>query len=183
MQHIKKITNPEGKAADLLNAVKQSIGSTPNLFTTFANAPAALEGYLGLNGALASGKLNPQLRESIALTTAGFNGCDYCASAHTFIGGKSGLSEEELKANLRGQSSDSTTQAALNFARRILETRGHVNEADLIQIRSAGFDNEEIIEILTHVALNILTNYFNESFAVEVDFPTHVSTDSSRQAA
>lgn len=181
-QHIQPVTNPEGKAADLLEGVKKAMGSTPNIFTTFANAPAAMEGYLNLNGALSGGKLDGKLRESLALTVAGFNGCDYCASAHTFLGDKAGINKAELEANLKGQSSDVRTQAALTFATKIMATRGHPSEADLNAVRDAGFGDEEAIEILAHVALNTFTNYFNETFAVEVDFPV-VSTQETRKAA
>ncbi len=181
-QRIEKINHPQGKAADLLEGVKKSLGSTPNLFTTFANAPAALEGYLGLNGALAGGKLSARTRESVALAVAGFNGCDYCASAHTYLGENlAGLSAQETEANLRGRSADPRTQAALVFARKLLEQRGRTSQADLDQVRGAGFSDEEVIEILTHVALNTLTNYFNEAFQVEVDFPRHVSTEGIRR--
>jgi uncharacterized peroxidase-related enzyme len=176
-QRIEKVTNPQGKAAELLEGVKKALGSTPNLFTTFANAPAAMEGYLGLNGALAAGKLGAKTRESIALAVAGFNGCDYCASAHTYLGENlAGLSADETTANLRGESSDPKTQAALVFAGKLLERRGRTTQADLDEVRAAGHSDEEIIEILTHVALNTLTNYFNEAFGVEIDFPRHVST-------
>ena len=44
MQRIKAITKAEDKAKDLLDGVKKAMGSTPNIFTTFANSPAALEG-------------------------------------------------------------------------------------------------------------------------------------------
>ncbi len=54
------------------------------MFRAIANSPAALEGYLGLNGALAKGTLEPATRERIALAIAEVNGCDYCASAHTY---------------------------------------------------------------------------------------------------
>lgn len=182
MQRIKPVTNPEGKAADLLNNVKAAMGSTPNIFTTFANAPAAMEGYLSLNGALSSGKLDSKLRESLALTVAGFNGCDYCASAHTFLGDKAGIDQPELTANLKGQSSDAKTQAALTFATKIMESRGHPSEVDLNTVRDAGFTDEDTVEILAHVALNTFTNYFNETFAVENDFPV-VSTQETRKAA
>lgn len=182
MQRIQPVKNPEGKAADLLGNVKAAMGSTPNIFTTFANAPAALEGYLSLNGALGGGKLEGKLRESLALTIAGFNGCDYCASAHTFLGDKAGLDKDELQSNLKGQSSNSKTQAALTFATKILETRGHPVQSDLDSVHDAGFSDEEAIEILAHVALNTFTNYFNEAFAVEIDFPV-VSTQDTRKAA
>ena len=47
----------------LLSAVKAMLGSVPNLFRLVANSPAALEGYLGLNGALAKGALDARTRE------------------------------------------------------------------------------------------------------------------------
>lgn len=171
MQRINQVTQPQGKAKTLLDAVRQSMGSTPNIFTTFANAPAALEAYLNFNSALGEGKLNPKIREQIAITVAGFNGCDYCASAHTYIGGKSGIDGSELEANIAGRSSNSKTQAALVFAKSLLNTRGRVSNEDLQAVRDAGYDDEEIIEILAHVALNTFTNYFNETALTDIDFP------------
>ena len=70
----------------LLQAVKKQLGMVPNLFRLVGNSPAALEGYLGLNGALAKGALEAPTRERIALAVAEVNGCDYCLSAHSYIG-------------------------------------------------------------------------------------------------
>ena len=38
-------------------------------------------------------------------------------------------------------------------------------------LRDAGFSDEQVVEILAHVALNLFTNYVNLAFAVPVDFP------------
>jgi alkylhydroperoxidase family enzyme len=38
-------------------------------------------------------------------------------------------------------------------------------------LRKAGFDDEAIMEILAHVALNLFANYVNVAFDVPVDFP------------
>lgn len=160
-----------GKAKELLTAVKKTMGATPNIFTAFANAPAALDAYLAFNTSLSQGALNAQLREKLALVTAGFNGCNYCASAHVFLGDKAGIDNEELKSNLQGKSQDVRDQAALTFALQLIEKRGRVDETELQAIRAAGFSDEEIIEILAHVALNTFTNYFNEAFQTEIDFP------------
>ena len=172
----------EGKAKDLLDAVQQAMGATPNIFTGMANAPAALEGFLNFSGALNSGTLSPQLREQLALTIAGKNGCNYCASAHTFLGDKAGIDAVELTANLAGNSSDAKTQAALTFASQLVEARGRVSEADVQTVKAAGYTDEEVVEILAHVALNTFTNYFNEAFQIDIDFP-QVSTESVSQAA
>src|SRR5260370_4992666 len=94
-------------ARPLLEAVKKQLGVVPNLFRVVANSPAALEGYLGLNGALGNGTLDARTRERIALTVADINGCDYCLSAHTYLGKNiAKLDDAELAANREGGSSD-----------------------------------------------------------------------------
>lgn len=182
-QRIQPLTNPEGQAKDLLHGIQEKLGSTPNIFKTFANAPAALNGYLQFSGALKQGVLSDQHRERIALALAGFNGCDYCASAHTTIGKGAGLDEDELSAALKGESSDKRAQAILTYALAVAEKHGHVSDADVSAARDAGLTDEEIIEIIANVALNIFTNYFNETVLSEVDFPTKINTADIRKAA
>lgn len=160
-----------GKAKDLLDAVKQKMGATPNIFTAFANSPAALEGYLALNNALTGGVLDTKLREKLSLVVAGYNGCGYCASAHNFLGKKAGIPQEELQKNLQGKSSENKDQGALAFAIELLKNRGKISDSTLANIRRLGFSDEEIVEILAHVAMNVFTNYFNEAFQTEIDFP------------
>lgn len=165
------IDTAEGKAKQLLTAVKQMMGKEINLMSAMANAPAALEGYLSLSSALAGGALHPRLREQLAVVTAGYNQCNYCASAHTFLGSKAGIDEIELDNNLKGRSADFKTQVALSFALKLIEHRGQVDAEDIDLVRQAGYSDEEIIEILAHVALNTFTNYFNVAFDTEIDFP------------
>src|SRR6185295_17674288 len=70
----------------LLEAVKKQLGVVPSLFRLVSNSPAALEGYLGLMGALNKDKLPAPTRERIALAVAELNGCSYCLSAHSYLG-------------------------------------------------------------------------------------------------
>ena len=69
----------------LLDAVEKQLGVVPNLFRLVALSPAALQGFLGLNGALGKA-LDVRTRERIAIAVAQVNGCDYCLSAHTYLG-------------------------------------------------------------------------------------------------
>lgn len=159
-------------ARPLLEAVRKQIGSVPNLFRLTATSPAALEGYLGLNGALAKGALDAATRERIALAVAQINGCGYCLAAHTYIGKNvARLSDSEIAANRAGTSADTRAEAAVHFAVKIATERGAVSEADLAAVRGAGYGDAEIVEIVAHVALNTLTNYINEVFKTDVDFP------------
>ncbi len=156
----------------LLQQVAKQLGSTPNLFRLVANSPAALEGYLGMFGALGKGRLPAATRERIALAAAQFNACGYCLSAHSYLGANlARLSAEEIAANRQGHSSDARADAALRFAVKVLESRGGVADADLEAVRAAGYDDGEIVEIVQHVALNVWTNYMNEVAKTEIDFP------------
>jgi uncharacterized peroxidase-related enzyme len=156
----------------LLQAVKKQLGVVPNLFRLVGNSPAALEGYLGLNGALAKGALDAPTRERIALAVAEVNGCDYCLSAHSYLGKNlAKLSEAEISANRAGGSTDPKADAAVQFAVKLVNARGHVSEADVETVKQAGYSDAQVIEIVLHVALNTLTNYVNEMAKTEIDFP------------
>jgi uncharacterized peroxidase-related enzyme len=156
----------------LLEAVKKQIGSVPNLFRLVAQSPASLEGYLGLNTALGKGALPAATRERIALAVAQLNGCSYCLSAHTHIGKTlAHLDDAEIAANRAGGSTDPKADAAVRFASKVALERGHVSDADLAALKLAGYSDAQAIEIVLHVALNTWTNYVNEVFKTDIDFP------------
>jgi uncharacterized peroxidase-related enzyme len=156
----------------MLQAVKKQFGVAPNLFRLVANSPAALEGYLGLSGALGKGALPAPTRERIALAIAEINGCSYCLSAHTYLGKTlARLDEAEITANRRGASNDPKADAAVRFAAKVAIARGHVSDDDVRAVRLAGYDDAQVIEIVLHVALNTWTNYINEVAQTDIDFP------------
>lgn len=163
-------TQANEKSKTLLDGVQRGLGMVPNMAKTLAHSSAALAGYLNFNRAL-SGALTPVLREQIALAVAGFNGCDYCASAHTLLGRNAGIASEELASNLAGESSDHRTQAGLTFALAVVKRHGRVTDDDLERIRAAGFTEAEIVEVVSVVALNLFTNYVNHVADTENDFP------------
>ena len=155
----------------LLDSIHASFGATPNMFRAVANSPAALKSMWSAFDALGSGVIAPKLGEQIAVAVADRNACEYCLAAHTALGRKAGASAEEMQHAQAGESADAKTQAALHFALRLVNDRGQVGDADVQALRAVGFDDEEIVEILAHVALNLFTNYVNVAFAVPVDFP------------
>lgn len=160
-----------GKAKQLFDAVEKNLGFVPNLMRVVGNSPAALEGYLSLSGALSHGVLPAKLREQIALTVGEINACGYCLSAHTLLGGKAGLKGDEVADARHATSTDGKSNAALKFARAVTMQRGHISDADLQAARGASLSDAEIIEVVQHVALNILTNYTNNVARTVIDFP------------
>lgn len=159
-------------AQPLLQAVEKQLGIVPNVFRLVSNSPAALEGYLGLLGALGKGALPAPTRERIALAVAAVNGCAYCLSAHTYLGRNlAKLDDAETIANRDGGSNDPKADAAVRFAVKVAQLRGHVSDQDLQAVRSAGYSDAQVIEIVQHVALNTWTNYVNEVAKTDIDFP------------
>jgi uncharacterized peroxidase-related enzyme len=160
-----------GKTKQLLDAVNAKLGIVPNLTRVLANAPAALEGYLNFSGALAGGGLSAKVREQIALAVAQGNHCDYCLSAHTFIGGKVGLAANDIASARQGVGAADKDDAILKLALSIVVQRGEVSDAALKNARAAGLTDAEIVETTANVALNIFTNYINHVAQTVVDFP------------
>ncbi len=156
----------------MLEAVKKQLGLVPNLFRLVATSSAALEGYLGMSGALGKGALPAATRERIALAVAEINGCSYCLSAHTYLGKNvAKLDDGEIAANRNGTSNDTKAAAAVRFAAKVTQLRGKVSEQDVLAVKTAGYSDAQIIEIVQHVALNTWTNYINEVAKTDIDFP------------
>ena len=106
------------------------------------------------------------------MTIAEYNGCDYCLSAHDYLGRNvAKLSGAEIDAARHGRSEDARTEAALQFALRVAQSRGRVSDAELATLRLAGFDEAAVIEIVANVAVNVLTNYINNVALTDIDFP------------
>lgn len=169
---IPAVADAPAASQPLLAAVQKKLGAVPNLMKLLGQSPAALEGYLSLSGALDKGLLDAKLRESLALAVAEHNGCDYCLAAHSYIGKNLvKLSDDEIAQARAGRAVNARAQAALVFAQLVVSERGRVQDADIAALRAAGFSDAETVEIVLHVALNVLTNYVNNVAHTDVDFP------------
>ncbi len=173
MSRINIVTNETANSEQktLLDAIQSQLGMVPNFLKVFANSPAALRAFLGLHGIASQGSLDAQTRERIALGVAQQNACEYCLSAHTAIGRKAGLNAAEIEANRAGTSQDAKAAVALKFARSLVDNMGEVTTAEILEARNAGYSDAEIVEIITHVGMNILTNMIGKASRVEIDFP------------
>lgn len=165
----KEQASPEQLA--LFDAIEQQLGLVPNFLKVFANSPAALQAFLGLHSIANTGELDAKTKERIALGLAEQNACEYCVSAHTAIGKNAGLSGDEILANRAGSSQDAKAAVAVKFSRSLAEHNGEVSTSELLEIRNAGYTEAEIVEIITHVGMNVLTNILGKASRVEIDFP------------
>jgi uncharacterized peroxidase-related enzyme len=155
----------------LLEETRRQLGRVPNLYAALANGPAALRGYLAMRDALTEGVLGPRLREQMALLIAQENKCTYCVSAHTLRASRVGLSAEELALTRDGHDVDPHSDAVLQMTKDVVHAGGDVSDDNLSKARQAGVTDTELAEIVAHVALNTLSNYFNHLAQPDLDFP------------
>ncbi|AFZ69293.1 carboxymuconolactone decarboxylase family protein [Deinococcus peraridilitoris] len=172
MARIDQVTPEQatGRAKQLLDAVQNQRGMTPNILQVMALSPNVLDAYLKFTGALGQ-TLSPRLREQIAVLVAQLNNCGYCLAAHTAAAKRAGIDESELQANYQADSGDAKTKAALQFARIVTLERGQIREDDLRAVLLAGYSEQEVLEIIAHVALSVFTNYISNTTKPDVEFP------------
>lgn len=167
--------NPEqttGKSKQLFDGIQAKLGMVPNMMRTMGNSAAVLEGYLNLSESLSKGALGGKMGELIAMTVAEKNECNYCLSAHAFIGEKlAGIKAETLMASRNAQNSDPKVEAGLQFAKILVENHGKPSSEQVKDVLDAGYTEGEVGEIIAHVALNVFTNYLNNTANTEIDFP------------
>jgi len=116
--------------------------------------------------------LDPATRERIALAVAQGNECDYCLSAHSYLAEHvAHLDTHDIAAARKAQATDAKTAAILALAAAVNDGRGDTPPGVVDAARAAGVSDQEIAETIGHVALNVLTNYFNKTAGVVIDFP------------
>ncbi|MCA0375548.1 MAG: carboxymuconolactone decarboxylase family protein [Gemmatimonadetes bacterium] len=164
-------TTTSPAAAEQLAVTRQMFGSVPNMFATAAQSAPTLAALNAFFAALGKAPLGGAVGEQVAIAVAQANGCGYCLSAHTAIGGMHRVSPANLAAARHGRSDDPTAQAAITLALEIVHTRGRVSDAALARARAAGLDDSAIVEVVGHVALNLFTNYLNNLADTAIDFP------------
>lgn len=158
--------NATDASRPILEGVKKKIGFLPNVFTTLAKAPVALEAYVQASAILGKTSLSAKEKEAVYLATSQANGCDYCLAAHSLFASKAGLSAQEIGAARQGE-----LNAYAALAQQLTQSRGHLSDEQIAAARAAGIDDSKLIEVIALVAVQSLTNYLNNAALTDIDFP------------
>ncbi|MCB9924918.1 MAG: carboxymuconolactone decarboxylase family protein [Planctomycetaceae bacterium] len=173
MQRLESV-NPElaqGRTKELFDAVQQAFGVIPNTAKVMANSPAVLDSFLAFSTAMSEARIGAKLHNQVKLNTSETNSCDYCTSILSAVAPTAGLSADDILAGRTGDSEDRRIKAALAFANDVLEHRGKVSDEQIAAVKAAGFDDGEIVEIVTSVVLGCFTNFLNNVADTELDIP------------
>ncbi|WP_417748558.1 carboxymuconolactone decarboxylase family protein [Rosistilla oblonga] len=159
----------QGRTKELFDTVEQALGGIPNAAKVMAHSPAVLGSYLAFSSSMGDVKIGEKLHNQLKLITSESNQCDYCTSILTAVAPAAGLSAEDILAGRTGHSEERRTKGALAFANDVLDSRGKVTDLQLAAVRDAGFDDQEIVEIVASVVLGCFTNFLNNVADTELD--------------
>ncbi|MEO8406234.1 MAG: carboxymuconolactone decarboxylase family protein [Chitinophagaceae bacterium] len=147
----------------------KALGQTPNIYATFAYSENGLSRYLAYQGAKTS--LSNKEKEAVNLVVSEENGCIYCLSAHTVVGKMNGFSDKEILHLRAGNSSNPKLDALVKLAKDITQTRGRVAGTTLDNFYAAGYNDENLVDLIIQVSDKIAANYLHNLTEIPVDFP------------
>jgi uncharacterized peroxidase-related enzyme len=162
-----------GATAELFSRIKKMAGSVPNTYAAIGSLqPAALGAMLDAEAVLAAGSLGKQDVETVKLTVSAATGCDYCVAAHSLLGKLAGLRPDVVRKIREGQATgDAKRDALARFARALVGTSGTISDEQFAAIKTAGYTDQQLVEISLAVALIIFTNAFNRINDTDIDLP------------
>lgn len=153
-----------------LDTFTRNLGFTPNMLATFAQSPIAFNAWANMRTSL-NRALDLKTREIIGLAISEVNGCNYCLGSHSYAANMAKLPADEIILARKGHATDPKRDAAVQFARKIIEARGQVSDSDLKAVRDAGYTDANLMEIIALVTMYSLTNFFNNVFDPDKDYP------------
>lgn len=164
-------TAPEGSKARI-EAVQKANGFIPNLIGVLANSPNALEFYQEVGKMNAAGSLDSKEIEVVQITAAAHNGCDFCLAGHTKLGKlKLNMPDEVLTALRHRTAIDDNKkyQALAQFTMQLIDNRGKVSDEQLENFKSAGYSDQNVLDVVMGVALATLCNYANNVAQTQIN--------------
>lgn len=168
------VVTPEqatGQTKELYDAIKRAVGGVPNIYQGIGNSPAALDGVLHIGAVLSKGQLTAAEIEAVKLVVSEAYGCTYCLAAHTLLGKKAGLTEEQTIGIRRGAPQQPKIAALVRFVNTAIQPKGRISDEDLRAVKVAGYNDAQIAEALLTVAQTVFTNLFNRVHQTPLDFP------------
>jgi AhpD family alkylhydroperoxidase len=146
---------PEPARAPLAT-LEQAIGFIPNLAATIAGSPAALAGFVGLQGALRTSRLTAVEREVVGVSVSRANTCEYSIAAHSTFATRAGADPAIVAALRAGEPvPDERLEALRAFTVAALDEHGHIDAGGLLD---AGYTREHVLEAIAQIAYTTFAN-------------------------
>ncbi len=173
MKHHTEETAPAG-SLPALKGLTEAFGWTPNVLRVFAGSPVLIQSYQAIADIIAKNSaFTAAEQEIIQVVNNVENDCGYCMAAHSTVIEMKGLLPADQLEALRTSAplADAKQEALRTFALAIFTKQGRPSSCDIDAFKSAGYTDEHILEIVTHMAFKVITNYTNHLAEPELDEP------------
>ena len=155
---------------EIFKNLTSALGFVPNLYATMAHSDNALGNFLTYANAATS--FSKKEKEVIDLAVSNVNNCSYCQAAHTAMAKMNGFTDEQALELRAGKASWDTKLNTLGkISRSISENRGNVTQEMKAEFFTAGYNEENLIDLVVAVGIITTTNILHNVTGVEVDFP------------
>jgi len=152
-------TAPDG-SKPALEGLRQVLGLIPNLAATMANSPPLVNSFVAAFGQFAGGTLGGGERQILLLSNAVANSSAWAVAFHSTMALKEGVDPHDVDAVRHGGLPSDPRLAALSaLTRALIEQRGHLDTVDAKAFTAAGFDDNQLLEVITGVAISTMANY------------------------
>lgn len=162
-------TAPEG-SRDEISTTEERFGFLPNIYGVMAESPAVIKAYNALGNLLGTTSFSPAEQQLMLLTISAVNCCEYCVAAHTMGGMRAELDGDIINAVRDGATiGDSKLAALSNFTRSVVEKRGNVATREVEAFMAAGYQKDQVLEVVMATALKTISNYINHFAQTPLD--------------
>ena len=150
---------PEASKSSLRDA-QNRFGMIPNLAGAMATSPVLVQSFIGIFDKVHGGNFTEPQIQTVLLTDAVTNACNWAVALHTALALRAGLDPADVTANPAGRSpSDGKLGALSTLARTLIEKRGRLDDQDIARFLAAGFGKDLLLEVINIVAASTITNY------------------------
>ena len=163
-----ELTAPE-RSLPVLKGALAGGGQLSNFLGVLAGSPATLRAYARFRSELRHGALPLRTQQRIALAVAQHQGSEYALATLQRTAREAGLGLDEIALAREFDSRDEREAVLLRYLKALLTGEGapplHFHE----EAREAGWTDEQILELVAHVALASFGNLVTRSGDVPRD--------------
>ena len=164
-----ELTAPEASIPIIKGAQSAAGGTVSKFIGVLAGAPAALRAFARMRHELRGGALPQPTRERIGLAVADRRGDPYSIAQHARTARAAGLGLDEVSRARSFKSADPREAALLAFLEAVLSTDGRPATHLVEEAREAGWDDEQLLEAVAHVAMNEFQSLIANAAALPQD--------------
>lgn len=166
-----ELTAPE-RSVPILKGALAGGGQLPNFIGVLGGSPAVLRAYARFRSELRNGRLPYATQQRIALAVAEHQGSEYALTTLGRTARDAGIGLDEIALAREFDSRDEKQSILLRFVKSLMESEGTPPKHVLEETREAGWDDEEILEAIAHVALASFGNLVTRAAEVPLDGST-----------